>query len=71
MNYPEAVMRAHQYAYYVQGEPILSDYDYDQFCAAHGLQGGGGSDRDCDYTDADRHLLRTLRLKLNAPKKDL
>ena len=30
MNYPEAVMRAHQYAYYVQGEPILSDYDYDQ-----------------------------------------
>lgn len=68
---PQAIMRAHQLAYYVECDPILSDHEYDQFCASHGLQGGGGSDRAGDYTDADRAVLATLRVKLNAPKKVL
>lgn len=43
------IVKAHQYLYYVRTQPIWSDYDYDRFCAAHGIEGGGGSDRECDY----------------------
>lgn len=49
---PERLMQAHQYLYYVKGCAIWSDYDYDMWCRANGLEGGGGSDcaEDYDYT---------------------
>jgi hypothetical protein len=60
-------MRAHQYLYYVECIPIISDYEYDKFCKDNGLHGGGGSDRASDYTDEERDyakkLLNEFRLK--------
>lgn len=50
---PLLTMRAHQYLYYVECRPVISDYDYDLFCTAHGLHGGGGSDRASDYTEEE------------------
>ena len=47
---PESVMQAHQYLYYVIAEPIWTDYEYDMFCKAHGLEGGGGSDIASSYS---------------------
>lgn len=42
------IMAAHQYLYYIgpsAGKPtIWSDFEYDEFCRAHGLAGGGGSE---------------------------
>ncbi len=46
---PEQVMKAHQYLYYVGPHNVWSDYEYDQFCDRHGLDGKGGSDRASDY----------------------
>jgi len=39
-----AIIKAHQYLYYVQSNPLWTDLDYDAFCHAFGIQGGGGSD---------------------------
>jgi hypothetical protein len=41
---PEAIMKAHQYLYYVKATPVWSDQRYDEYCKHHGLSGGGGSD---------------------------
>lgn len=56
MDSPAATIRAHQYLYYVKCRPVLSDRDYDELCKFHGLEGGGGSDRACDYTLAEIEL---------------
>ena len=62
---PRLVMKAHQYLYYVANRPVMSDYDYDMFCKANGLEGGGGSDRAIDYTQEEialaLHLLNGTR----------
>lgn len=43
-------MQAHQYLYYVESHPVVSDYEYDMFCKEHGLFGGGGSDLASSYS---------------------
>jgi len=55
------VMRAHQYLYYVQCRPVLTDHQYDSFCKQHGLFGGGGSDRESDYTDEEKDMARKIK----------
>lgn len=54
------LMRAHQWLYYVANRPVISDYAYDLYCREHGMDGGGGSDLDSDYTDEDRELAQQL-----------
>lgn len=50
MNYlPEDIVKAHQYLYYVLGEPVWPDYEYDIYCHGHGISGIGGSDCVSDY----------------------
>lgn len=57
---PKDIMLAHQYLYYVLGEPAISDYEYDMFCKLHNLDGGGGSDRKEDYSQEIINLAKTL-----------
>lgn len=47
---PADIVSAHQYLYYVRVAPIISDYEYDQYCRKHGIDGNGGSDRAGDYS---------------------
>lgn len=54
-------MKAHQYLYYVEARPVLSDYEYDKFCREHDLEGGGGSDRASDYPPAVIALAKSFR----------
>lgn len=58
---PEEIMKAHQYLYYVKARPVLSDREYDQFCKANGLFGGGGSDCEDHYSEAIKKLARDIR----------
>lgn len=53
---PHQIVRAHQFLYYVLNRNVWSDYVYDHFCSAHGIQGGGGSDLASDYSDAEAGL---------------
>ena len=53
---PENLIKAHQYLYYVKGETVISDFEYDQFCKKHNFFGGGGSDRAQDYSKEVREL---------------
>lgn len=46
-------MRAHQYLYYVIGEPVIADHEFDRFCRMHSLDSGGGSDRTSDYSQEE------------------
>ncbi len=48
---PQKTVLIHQYLYYVAASPVWSDYQYDMFCDKHGVEGGGGSDRECDYPE--------------------
>lgn len=54
-------MRAHQYLYYVECCPVLSDIQYDKFCRDNNLDGGGGSDRITDYTLTEINLAQDLK----------
>jgi hypothetical protein len=63
MSTPQKTMRAHQYLYYVCAQPVISDYEYDQFCAANNLDGAGGSDSECDYTPEEIELAMSLKNK--------
>ena len=63
MKIIESVIRAHQYLYYVLGEPVLSDREYDDLCRRNNVFGGGGSDRASDYTLEERQLAELLRSK--------
>jgi NAD-dependent DNA ligase len=60
MTEEEKTMRVHQYLYYVKCKPVWSDYDYDAFCKKHGLDGGGGSDRESDYPEDIKKLANDL-----------
>lgn len=55
------IMRAHQYLYYVKCRPVLTDRQYDSFCKKHCLFGGGGSDRESDYTDDEKDMARKIK----------
>ena len=57
---PIALVRAHQYLYYVLAQPVLSDWDYDALCRHHGIEGGGGSDMEESYTEEEKVLARHL-----------
>ncbi len=57
---PRQMVRAHQYLYYCTARPIWSDYDYDRYCIAHQIQGGGGSDRASDYSPEDVALAEAM-----------
>jgi hypothetical protein len=54
-------MRALQYLYYVEGVSLLSDQDYDFFCKEYNLFGGGGSDREADYSLLEKQLAQLLK----------
>lgn len=58
---PREIMQAHQFLYYVECQPVLSDYEYDQFCKVNGLAGNGGSDRAADYPEKIKELAWTLK----------
>ncbi len=60
INSENQVMLAHQYLYYVISKPILTDYEYDQFCKKFGLDGNGGSDRAVDYSPEVIALAMTM-----------
>jgi hypothetical protein len=57
----QKIVRAHQYLYYVLCSPVWSDYEYDRFCKRHGIEGGGGSDRSCDYAPEEIALAESMR----------
>jgi hypothetical protein len=54
------LVRAHQYLYYVLCKTVWSDFEYDRFCKAHGIEGGGGSDSARDYTAEEIALATSL-----------
>lgn len=58
---PSEIMQAHQYLYYVLAEPVLSDHQYDQFCKANSLNGSGGSDCECDYSERIKQIAGKLK----------
>lgn len=60
MTSPEDLVKAHQYLYYVEARPVLSDYEYDKFCEAHGIEGGGGSDLASDYSENIKDLAAAI-----------
>lgn len=61
---PEQIVQAHQYLYYVLVNPVWSDYEYDMYCAKHGINGGGGSDLASSYPMAIRAIaLNMLKVK--------
>lgn len=68
MSTPAQLVKAHQYLYYVLCTPVFSDWDYDMFCQKHGIEGGGGSDLECSYTDAEKDLAHRI-LQNAAPSK--
>lgn len=47
---PEKWIKAHQYLYYVKGVNVWSDQEYDKYCKAHDVFGGGGSDSQKSYS---------------------
>lgn len=53
-NLTHNLMLAHQFLYYVKHAPVISDREYDLFCKANGLDGGGGSDLEESYP---RHVV--------------
>ncbi len=57
---PADTVAAHQYLYYVLSTPVWSDYDYDHYCKANGIEGGGGSDRAQDYSACVIHLAEMM-----------
>ncbi len=61
-NEPSAtdVMLAHQYLYYVAARPIWTDYEYDQFCNLHGLDGSGGSGLADKYPERVKQLAQEM-----------
>jgi hypothetical protein len=61
------IMQAHQFLYYVRCSPILSDYEYDQFCKSNRLNGDGGSDLASDYSP--RIVALAEQLKDEPPAK--
>jgi hypothetical protein len=61
---PAHIVAAHQYLYYVLARPVWSDYDYDRYCSAHGIAGGGGSDRAQDYAP---EIVRLAEAMLRTP----
>jgi NAD-dependent DNA ligase len=60
MTSAEKELKAHQYLYYCKGEPVLSDWEYDEWCKANSLNGKGGSDLESSYTDEIKELAMTL-----------
>lgn len=45
---PQQIMLAHQCLYY-NGDAVWSDFEYDQFCKKHGMDGSGGGGNYSDY----------------------
>ena len=56
----ETVMRAHQFLYYVRCCPVMGDYEYDKWCSKNGLFGGGGSDREQDYSYQEKLIAEKM-----------
>ena len=60
-------IRAHQYLYYVECAPVLSDYSFDMFGRDSGEDYKGGSDRVEDYTLQQKSLVHEIRAHRIAP----
>ena len=54
------IIQAHQYLYYVLGQPVISDGEYDELCKKHGVSGTGGSDSANDYSNEAKTLANKL-----------
>ncbi len=54
-------IRAHQYLYYIEARPVITDHDYDMWgsknCKADYK---GGSDCEADYNDEIKQLARAI-----------
>jgi NAD-dependent DNA ligase len=57
---PDQVVKAHQYLYYIGPSPIWSDYEYDQYCSLHCIDGKGGSDCERDYSSEEKKLAKFI-----------
>ena len=57
---PELRVKAHQFLYYVKGNPQITDREYDHVCKSLGIFGGGGSDCASDYSDEEKALARHI-----------
>lgn len=58
------LIRAHQYLYYVLGEPVISDHDFDRLEGRFEDKYGGspiGSDLASSYTKGEISLARKLK----------
>lgn len=66
---PQDIMLAHQYLYHVKGDPIISDYAFDEFCKKHKLDGSGGSDSESSYDERIVRLSRKVRAELSKEVK--
>ena len=68
---PELEIKAHQYLYYVLSTHVWSDRDYDRWCDANDLQGGGGSDCADHYSTEVKELAEHILAfpKLYPPTK--
>jgi len=68
------IVKAHQFLYYVEANPVLTDQEYDAFCKRYGIEGSGGSDSRSDYSDfiialAGFMVLRPTNELFTQPKK--
>ena len=55
------IMKAHQFFYYVESDPIWSDRQYDLFCERYSLNGNGGSDLRDSYPIQIIYLAERIR----------
>ena len=60
---PLTLIRSHQFCYYVQGTPVITDHEYDELCKKHGIDGSGGSDLAESYSLEERELAGELMAK--------
>lgn len=67
----EQIMKAHQFLYYVESKSVWSDFEYDQFCKRHGLEGSGGSDLASDYAPVIVALAREIEKNPSSPSFSL
>lgn len=57
---PKQLQQVHQYLYYVVGQTVWTDWQYDEYCKEHGLEGGGGSDCAEHYAPEIREAAKAL-----------
>lgn len=52
----EEYCKAHQYLYYCLAQPVLTDYEYDQWGSKNRLDYKNGSDSESSYSEKEKEL---------------